>query len=200
MDRTVRYPQGHKKEAHARLVAAAGRGFRKNGFGGIGVDGLAREAEVTSGAFYGHFKSKGAAFKEAVVAGLDELRDGVLALRQQHGADWLEPFVDFYLGFKRTCELGQSCGLQSLTPEVGRADSRVRAAYERHLQAVVEAVAEGLPGGTLANRRRRAWALLVLLPGAVTLARATASAAVSEEIAAAVRATALKAALTAGTD
>ena len=52
------------------MVAAAGRGFRRQGFGGIGVDGLAKEAEVASGAFYGHFSSKGEAFKAALVAGL----------------------------------------------------------------------------------------------------------------------------------
>ena len=94
----MRYPQGHKEEARARMIAAAGRGFRKHGFGGIGVDGLAKEAKVTSGALYGHFPSKNAAFKEAAIAGLEELHSGVLALRAQYGADWLEPFIDFYLG------------------------------------------------------------------------------------------------------
>jgi AcrR family transcriptional regulator len=70
----VRYKTGHKEEARARMVAAAGRGFRRQGFGGIGVDGLAKEAEVTSGAFYGHFSSKGEAFKAALVAGLEARR------------------------------------------------------------------------------------------------------------------------------
>ena len=194
----MRYPEGHKEEARARMVAAAGRGFRKHGFGGIGVDGLAKEAKVTSGALYGNFPSKNTAFREAAIAGLEELRSGVLAMRAQHGADWLEPFIDFYLGFKRVCELGESCGLQSLTPEVCRADEDVRAAYELHLQGVVHAVADGLPGGTPVDRHQRAWSLLSLLPGAVTMARATSGNAVSEEIARAVRAAALLVAHTPG--
>lgn len=37
----VRYTTGHKEEARARMVSAAGRGFRRKGYGGIGVDGLA---------------------------------------------------------------------------------------------------------------------------------------------------------------
>lgn len=69
----VRYAKGHKQESRARIVAAAGRGFRRLGYGGIGVDGLAREADVTHGAFYGHFRSKAEAFRAAVVAGLREL-------------------------------------------------------------------------------------------------------------------------------
>src|SRR5438876_9798771 len=122
-----RYAPGHKEQAKARILAAVGRGFRKRGYGGIGVDGLAKEAEVTSGALYGHFPSKEAAFKQAIVIGIEELRLGIEALRAEHGAKWVQAFVEFYVGHKRTCELGDSCALQSLTPEVQPADSPTKA-------------------------------------------------------------------------
>ena len=80
------------------------------------MDGLAKEADVTSGAFYGHFASKQAAFKEAVATGMEELRAGVMSFRETRGPKWLEAFIDFYLGYKRTCDLGDSCALQSLSP------------------------------------------------------------------------------------
>jgi AcrR family transcriptional regulator len=120
----MRYKAGQREQTRARLTAAVGRGFRKRGYNGIGVDGLAKEAEVTSGAFYGYFPSKEAAFKEAVTVGIDDLRSGVERLQAEHGAGWLEVFIDFYLGHRRTCELGETCALQSLTPEVVRADGR----------------------------------------------------------------------------
>ena len=176
------------------MIAAAGRGFRRKGFGGIGVDGLAKEAEVTSGAFYGHFPSKEAAFKEAAAAGIEELRAGVESFQMQHGAKWVEAFIDFYLGQKRTCELGESCALQSLTPEVTRSDVEIRAAFQEGLVKVVEQVAEGLDGGTLAERRKRAWSLLAVLSGGVTMARSVADADVSARIAKSVREAALAAA------
>jgi TetR/AcrR family transcriptional regulator, transcriptional repressor for nem operon len=188
-----RYAPGHREEARARILAAVGRGFRKRGYGGIGVDGLAREAAVTSGALYGHFPSKEAAFKEAVIAGLDELRAGIEALRAEHGAKWIEIFVDFYLGYKRTCELGDSCTLQSLTPEVQRSDSETKTAYEARMKGVADAVADGLSGADAADRAQRAWALLAILTGGVTLARAVEDQATSDTIAAAVRKTALAA-------
>ena len=190
----MRYKAGHKEEARARMIAAASRGFRRRGFGGIGVDGLAKEAEVTSGAFYSHFSSKEAAFKEAVVAGIEELRDGVLSFRKAHGAKWIEAFADFYLGYKRVCELGDSCALQTLSPEVGRSDAEIRSAYEAGMQKVADAVAEGLEGGALAERKQRAWALLSILSGGVTLARAVADDGVSSGIAEAVRTAAIQAA------
>jgi AcrR family transcriptional regulator len=188
-----RYAPGHREEAKARILAAIGRGFRKRGYGGIGVDGLAKEAAVTSGALYGHFPSKEAAFKEAVIAGIDELREGIEALRAEHGADWIEIFVDFYLGYKRTCDLGDSCTLQSLTPEVQRADDETKTAFETRMIGVARAVADGLPGTKAADRLQRAWALLAILSGGVTLARAVSDPAASDAIAAAVRKAALAA-------
>lgn len=176
------------------MIAAAGRGFRRKGFGGIGVDGLAKEAEVTSGAFYGHFPSKDAAFKEAVASGIEELRGAIEAFQAEHGADWLNKFIDFYLGEKRTCELGQSCAMQSLSPEVTRADDETRAIYQEGLLKVVEQVAKGLEGASLPDRRKRAWALLAVLTGGVTLARAVEDADVSSRIAKSVREAALAAA------
>ncbi len=149
---------------------------------------------MTSGAFYGHFASKEAAFKEAVVTGVEELRAGVVSFRETHGPKWVEAFIDFYLGYKRTCDLGDSCALQSLSPEVGRSDPDIRAAYEAGMLKVVEAVAAGLDGGGLADRKKRAWALLSLLSGGVTLARAVEDEQVSGKIAAAIRSAALRAA------
>ena len=89
----MRYQAEHKQEAKAKLLEAAGRGFRRLGYGGIGVDGLAKEAGVTSGAFYGHFKSKDAAFGAAALAGLDDLRAGIAALQDEQGARWAETFI-----------------------------------------------------------------------------------------------------------
>lgn len=186
----MRYQPDHKQEARARMIEAAGRGFRRNGFGGIGVDGLAKEAGVTSGAFYGHFKSKQAAFREALLGGVDELRSTICALQTDHGDAWLETFVDLYVGEKRLCTLEGSCALQSLTPDVQRADPATKAAFEERAARVVEAIAQGLKG-EVATRDARAWALLSLLTGAVTMARAVEDEAVAARIAEGARAAAI---------
>ena len=104
------------------------------------MDGLAKEAGVTSGAFYGHFPSKADAFKAAAVAGLVELREAIEHLRATEGDLWLEKFVDFYMSVRRTCDLSESCALQSMTPEVARADADTKAAYEAEMVGVVDAV------------------------------------------------------------
>jgi TetR/AcrR family transcriptional repressor of nem operon len=184
----MRYGPEHKEAARVRILGAAGRGFRKLGYGGVGVDGLANEAGVTSGAFYGHFASKAEAFEAAALAGLVELREAIEALQVNDGAAWLARFVEFYLTTKRTCELGDSCALQSLTPEVARAAHTTRAAYEAELLRVHEAVAAGLPEGARGSRRKLAWTILAMLSGGVSLARSTVDPKVGAQIASALKA------------
>ena len=184
----MRYGPGHKDEARMKILNAAGRGFRRLGFGGIGVDGLAKEAGVTSGAFYGHFPSKAEAFKAAAVAGLVQLREAIEDLRANDAEGWLSTFVDFYMSVRRTCDLAESCALQSLTPEVARADPDTKAAYEAELVKVADAVAKGLPNAPFAARRRTAWAILALLSGGVSMARSAADPKTGAQIAAGIKA------------
>ncbi|WP_315836396.1 TetR/AcrR family transcriptional regulator [Bradyrhizobium prioriisuperbiae] len=183
----ARYGAGHKQESRARIVAAAGRGFRKLGYGGIGVDGLAQEASVTHGAFYGHFKSKADAFQAAVVAGLQDLREGIEALRATSTSGWIRDFVGIYLGPKRTCDLAEACTLPMLSAEVERAEPATRTAYQTELMSLVAAIAAGLPNGTRKEREAQAWTLLALLAGGAMLARAVPEKALGARIAAAVQ-------------
>lgn len=171
----MRYHAQHKQEAKTKLLEAAGRGFRRLGYGGIGVDGLAKEAGVTSGAFYGHFKSKDAAFEAAALAGLDDLRTGIASLQQQMGARWAEAFIAFYLGERLHCILDSSCGLQSLTPDVTRASEETKAAYGTALEKVAQQIAKGLQGSTDEARLQKAWSLMAILSGGVTMARSVGS-------------------------
>jgi AcrR family transcriptional regulator len=183
----MRYGPEQKEATRTKILTAAGRGFRRRGYGGVGVDELAKEAGVTSGAFYGHFGSKGEAFEAAALSGLVELCQAIETFQATHGGAWLGRFVDFYLSTKRTCELGGSCGLQTLTPEVARADSKLKAAYEVELLRVVEATAKGLPGKTPAARRKLAWGVLASLSGGVTLARAVNDSKLGAQVAAAIK-------------
>ncbi|MGO7323851.1 TetR/AcrR family transcriptional regulator [Rhizobium ruizarguesonis] len=184
----MRYSAEHKQETRTRVIAAAGRVFRQEGYGGAGIDALTKAAGVTNGAFYGHFKSKGEAFRTAVLAGLEELRQGIAALKASQPKDWLTTFVGYYLGYKRTCDLGESCALPSLSPDVIRADDETRSAYTAELKRLIEEVAVGLPEGEIpgqSKRRREDQAILLLamLSGGVTLARAASDPALSKRIA-----------------
>lgn len=178
----MRYSADHKQQTRARIMAAAARVFREGGFGGAGIDGLTKAAGVTNGAFYGHFKSKAEAFREAVAVGLDDLRRAVVTLRAEHPSAWLPVFVGFYLGPRQEVPLGEACALPTLSPEVMRADLGTRRIYDAGLQAVMDAVADGLPGEDNAAREDAAIVTLALLAGGAMLGRAVADPALAKRI------------------
>ena len=180
-----------KVQTRQRILEAAGRVFRKSGFGGIGVDGLAKEAGVTSGAFYVHFGSKADAFRESLKHGMADLRGGVLYFQAEHGRVWWPEFVRFYLSTKRTCDLAEGCTLQSMPAEVARSDHASRAVFETALRDVAQAVVDGPVSPSAPRNIESACAALATLVGAVTLARAVDSEAFASQIAAATEQTLL---------
>jgi len=170
-------------QTRQRILEGAGRGFRKAGFGGIGVDGLAKEAGVTSGAFYVHFDSKAHAFRESIAQGMAELRGGVQYYQAEHGRAWWPEFVRFYLGPKRRCDLSESCTLQTMPTEVARSDEASRTTFENALRDVAQAIVDGPISPGAPPDIETACAALSSLIGAVTLARAVGSEAFAEQIA-----------------
>ncbi|WP_066646986.1 MULTISPECIES: TetR/AcrR family transcriptional regulator [Sphingomonas] len=152
-----------------RLVEAAGRSFRLGGFGGTGIDTVAREAGLTSGAFYAHFGSKAKAFRSALVDGLDFLDKGLAHVQAEHGANWHRAFVDFYLGERLAVDLSQACALPTFSADAARADAATRTAYQERLAPIVERLATGFGGE---DGMQRGWALLSILVGAAAMARA----------------------------
>jgi AcrR family transcriptional regulator len=182
----VRYPKERKEQSRDLLIAEAGKAFRKQGYGGVGVDGLAKGAHLTSGAFYVHFSSKKEAFLEAVRVGLDELRAGIEATQSSGNEHWLGNFADFYLTEKRSCDLTVGCALPSLSAEVERAGAEAKSAYEEKLCEIIATLSAGMPGSE-SERKQEAWTALALLAGGLMLARTVQSPALAEEIASAVR-------------
>ena len=189
----MRYKADQKEATHQKMIQAAGRSFRKDGFAGTGVDGLAKAAGATSGAFYAHFGSKDEAFNAALAVGLDEVIETVPQYQREHGADWVEAFAHYYLGKPHRSDLACGCAMATLTPDVVRSGPSVHAAFEKKMTRIANLVASGL-AGTSDDCHRRAWALLSVLIGGLTVSRAMKSKAVADEVADAITVAAMKAA------
>lgn len=179
----MRHKGINKAETRQKMIAAASRGFRSNGYAGIGVDGLAKAAGVTSGAFYSHFGSKDAAFDAALAAGLDEVIDTIPNLQKEHGADWVEAFAEYYLSKRHRRDLECGCAMATLTPEVVRSNPKVHTAFEKKMTQIADLVSHELTGSSDEERRAKAWAVLGVLIGGINVARAMKSAKVADEVA-----------------
>jgi AcrR family transcriptional regulator len=148
------------EETRRRLLNAAARGFRTSGYGALGVDAVAKDAGVTSGAFYAHFGSKAEAFRETLRTGLGELRDGIATWREG-GPGWLRRFATWYLGPQRRADLSSSCALPTLSLEAARSDDATRAEYA----AQVREIAATLADDPSAAAQERTLAVLAMLSG-----------------------------------
>ena len=190
----MRYKPGQREETRQRMQKAASQAFRTHGFAGIGVDGIAKSAGVTSGAFYSHFGSKEGAFAAGLELGLDEVIEGIPRFQAEAGSAWVRAFVEYYLGAAHRADPACGCAMTTLSPEVVRAPEEIRALYQEKMKRIVSLAARGLAGGDKAARKARAWAMISTLVGGLTLARAMGEGKPTEQIAAAVIDNAIQAA------
>jgi len=180
-------PITKKQQTHKRMLDAASQSFRSNGYAGIGVDGIAKAAGVTSGAFYAHFGSKDKAFSAALDAGLNEVIETIPVLQNDTGENWVEAFADYYMGRSHRQDLACGCAMTTLSPEVVRAESKLHSIYETKMRKIAELIANGLDGSSEEERLTRAWAMLGILIGGLTMARAVKTNKAAEEIALSIR-------------
>jgi AcrR family transcriptional regulator len=186
----MRYPPDHKAKAREALLQAGMRSMKTAGFNGIGVDGLAAEAGVTSGAFYSNFRNKEAMLEAIIDTAVAEpfLSDTETASKAEVRRQ-LRKLLDVYLADEHVANSADGCPMPALCADVARAGMPTREAYERKITAWAHRIADCLDG-VRSDRERRAWGILSLMVGAITISRAMSDPAMQTEVVSAARRTA----------
>lgn len=187
----MRYPADQKTRARDAIVAAAGKRLKRQGFDGIGVDGLAAAAGVTSGAFYSNFANKEELLEEMIGRYLGspfvEGKPGDTRENRRR----LQAFLLKYISEGHGRDPENGCVMPALSADVGRAGDRVRKIYQKRMRLLIERMTQSMTGAD-APRRKRAWAVLALMVGTITVARALPDGPERQELLAAALANALK--------
>ncbi|MBL4739646.1 MAG: TetR/AcrR family transcriptional regulator [Sneathiella sp.] len=183
-----------KEQTKLRMLDAASRSFRSHGFAGIGVDGIAKVAGVTSGAFYAHLGSKNKAFEAILIMGLDEVIESVPKFQHEFKTEWVQAFADYYLESPHIEDLECGCAMASLTSEVVRSDTKLQAIYEQKMSQITNLMIDGLADGDDAEKKARAWTLLSTLIGGLNIVRAIGDDAIAQNIATSIKSAVVKAA------
>jgi TetR/AcrR family transcriptional repressor of nem operon len=167
----LRYPPDQKARARDALLRAGAHSLKTSGFNGIGVDGLAAAAGVTSGAFYSNFPSKEAMLEAVIDAALGEpfLTDTDSTTPAQ-GRARLIKFVEDYISADHSLDPAEGCVMPALSADVARAQPRVKDAYQQKMTALVDRIASLLDGDE-PDRRRRAWSIVALMVGSILISR-----------------------------
>ncbi|MCV6903627.1 MAG: TetR/AcrR family transcriptional regulator [Achromobacter xylosoxidans] len=165
-------PASRKELSHDRIVEAAARAIRREGYAGVGVADVMKEAGLTHGGFYAHFPSRDA----MLVAAMERAgRDGAarmaqsMARRRAESASPLRALVESYLseGHLVGCEGG--CPISALASEMPRQSPQVRDISASRVTGLIGVVQQALPADAGPHA---AMAITSNLVGAMQLARA----------------------------
>ena len=169
----MRYPPDQKARAREAILQAGARALRTNGFNGIGVDGLAASAGVTSGAFYSNFSNKEALLEQVIETCLGEpfidSESGSLAERQQRLKEWLA----MYISADHRADPASGCVMPTLSADVARSNPQIRDVYKRKMLELVRKMSNVLDGAG-PDREKRAWSIIATMVGAIAISRAMA--------------------------
>lgn len=184
MSRSLLDAHGQKREsAQDKLIVAAHRVIRRQGYAGTSVDDLCRAAGVTKGAFFHHFPTKDALAVASAEAWTEHARTRIFTTAPwQQVEDPLErvlAHIDFRLAMIDGPVEEFSCFVGTIVQEAYATSPTIRAACDASITAYAEALAphvqaaidaQGISDGVTAIDL--AFHIQAVLQGAFILAKA----------------------------
>ena len=164
--------QPTRREAtHERIVEVAARTLRRNGYAGVGVADVMKQAGLTHGGFYAHFESR-----DALVAAAIERagRDSAATLAQRvnasraSGESALRAVIEGYLSNIHLSNAETGCVVAALSSEMPRLPPALLSPSVERVRKLIALVQGALPkGGT----KEQAMVIASTLVGTLQLAR-----------------------------
>lgn len=171
----ARYKDNHKPKTRVRILGAAGKVFRRQGYVAASIDEVMNAAGLTKGGFYSHFGSKKKMFTHSL-RHLCNRQKRIVAevLGDLTGVARVEKLIRVYLSPEHLARDTAACPLPCLLSEMRRADEASRRTIEDFYRWAVETIAGHLEQAA-GNRERAtkvASGLVSTAVGAITIARA----------------------------
>lgn len=181
----VSYPPEHKQQTRERIVASARRLWKAKGYANVSINEIMKDAGLTHGGFYAHFKSKDDLFAEAALdtAILERYR-AMLNEPDVTALSVFETVIDTYLSTAHRDNPAEGCPLVALSDDAWRLGADVQGAYTKLADTAIKQLTHVLDGdGALART------VLAAMVGAIQVARGVDDADLSERILADTKAT-----------
>src|SRR6516165_4394572 len=169
---TMRYGPEHKLEIHRKIVKDASRRVRAEGLSGAAVSAVMKDAGLTHGGFYKHFGSKDDLLLESLREGFREIGDILVQAAEQSlpGEAW-KAIVKTYLSLEFCEHPERGCPLAALSPELARADKRMKPQIVAELVNYKSRMVPFMPGRRTADKERAFFAIFSTMVGAIEIAR-----------------------------
>ena len=188
----MRYPPEQKHKTREKIVKDASRRLRAEGLTGAAVSAVMRDAGLTHGGFYKHFKSKDELVIESLRKAFGELAESlthaaqkskpgtagkapasarkVPATAHKAPAAW-KAIVESYLSPEHCDHTEWGCPLAALAPELARADKRLKAQILEEMKKYTSRMLPFMPGRRAADKERAFLTIISTMLGALAIAR-----------------------------
>ncbi len=178
----MRVSKQQAAENRKKVVEMSSYLFRENGFDGIGIADLMKNAGMTHGGFYNQFKSKENLIEEACDVAVGENLDFWNSISSKGGSAGLEELFEAYLSEAHRNDRGTGCLLAALGPESPRREGFVRKVFDKAVSGYSSVLEKLLPGRLEEKKRKQALAILAQMVGALMLSRSVDDEMFSQEI------------------
>jgi TetR/AcrR family transcriptional repressor of nem operon len=164
------HSQADKAQSRERIIQAAAKQIRRGGLDSLSIADLMKQAQLTNGAFYGHFPSRAALIAAALERAIDESEMTYWKVGPSPESGAVEAMIGRYLSAAHRDSLDGGCAVAALGGDVARSDAEeVREITAHRMNTALAAMTEAMGGGPEAeNASLAAWSTMI---GAVILAR-----------------------------
>jgi len=179
----MRYRPEHKLETRRKIVKDASRRLRAEGLNGAAVSAVMKDAGLTHGGFYKHFGSKDDLLLESLREGFREIEDTLAHAAEQAppGEAW-KAIVRTYLSLELCEHSERGCPLAALSPELARADKRMKPQIFLELVNYKSRMLAFMPGQRTAEKERAFFVIFSTMIGALQIARMLPDRAMREKV------------------
>jgi len=170
--KAMRYRLEHRAEIHRKIVKDAARRVRAEGLTGAAVSAVMRDAGLTHGGFYKHFRSKDELVVESLREAFRETADRLARVGEQAqpGTAW-KAIVKAYLSPEHCDHAEFGCPLAALAPELARSDKAMKAQILGELTKYKGRMLPFMPGRRAADKERAFEVIISTMLGAIAIAR-----------------------------
>jgi TetR/AcrR family transcriptional repressor of nem operon len=162
----MRYRPEHKTEIRQKIVKDAARRVRAEGLNGAAVSAVMKDAGLTHGGFYKHFGSKDELLIESLREGFREIENVLVQAAEQSppGEAW-KVIVKTYLSLELCEHPERGCPLAALSPELARADKRMKPQIVAELVTYKSRMLPFMPGRRTADKERAFFVIFSTMVG-----------------------------------
>lgn len=157
------WDKDHKQQTKEKILVCAAKLFAHNGFEKISIDQVMKEAKLTRGAFYSHFKSKSELYSQAIIKGAQAAQ----TRKPKNSNVSLANIAQYYLSQTHRDECDEPpCPLAFLVSDISQQDEEIKNTYTQIFKSFVNQASEHT------EDQQKALQSAVLMIGGLAISRA----------------------------